>query len=223
MTFLKLYEIGNLGCIMEKTTPFKKPGYPQHLTSSSKVPENWKAAFNHAIKFFPELQDTTILVKATRQILPCRANLTWKSFFKNPEKRTFVITISTRTIEDLTPILFDNVSFNAKVGMIANALAHIDQYQQYSPMQLIKNHLSYPFPAFRERCEKAADKKVVYQGLGWELYDWSCVLKQAENENKPLQYLNQFHLEPESIIQYMQNLSKREEAGPFITIHLNQN
>lgn len=208
---------------MEKTTPFKKPGYPQYLTSNSQCPENWKVAFNHAIKFFPELQDTPISVKGTKQIFPCKARLSWGSFFKKPNNRNFVITISTQTIHEFTPLLFDNVPFNAKVGMIANALAHIDQYQQCSASQLIKKYLAYPFPNYREEFEKAADKKAVYQGLGWEIYDWASVLKKAEEDNAPLQYLNNFHLDPESIIQYMQNLSQRESVEPFITIHLNQN
>ncbi len=208
---------------MEKTRTLSSQLVTQKLKPDTSVPHSWEEAIQYALDFFPELQNVRIRIKARKNLLHCQCRPGLLSFLQKPDKRTYQILISTTTVRELTPLLFENLSFNARVGMIAHALAHIIQFQQLSRWDLVKNFLSYPLPSFRKKWEKEADKKVVEHGLGWEFFDWANLLQKLETNNMAIRYLNHFHLDPDDVLFYIQNLNQQYNDPLIRSAFFNKN
>lgn len=186
------------------------------------IPDNGEKAVQYALLFFPELKHVNFSIKASKSVFPIKCVPRWSSLFKKPANREYLITISSKTIQEFNPLLFENLSQSAQIGMVAQALARIAQYQQYSSWELIRVFFKYPFPEYREEWEKAVDKKTIDNGLGWELYDWANQFDKMAHENMALRYLQQFHLHPEEIIHYLQNL-KIQKRWSLFSFQFNKN
>ena len=193
------------------------------VDENKQVPSACKEAIRYALSFFPELQAIPIHFKYKKAILPVKSGPTLKSYFKQSKDRSYQVTISEKTVWEFEPLLFQNLDFNAQVGLIAHELAHIIQFQQYDRRQLITKWGSYFIPENRERIEQDADKRVIEHGLGWELYAFANRKHKAAIENPVIQYQTQFHLSPEEVLHYIQTLNASEKANFKLDFKFNLN
>lgn len=204
--------------MLDEEPKMKPQGIVDHefVLKNKQTPPICHDAVSYALSFFPELKSVPIRFYHKSALLPHQSRPTIRSIFtKAGKNRIYTVTVSGSTVEDLKPLIFDNLSFNEQVGMIAHELAHITQYQQYSTIQLIKTLLGYLNGAKRTVFEQNADKIVIQRGLGWELYDFANAREWAAIDNPVVAYLSGFHLTPEEIVQYMQNL-KRSSKIDFL-------
>jgi len=197
---------------METLKPYSAHTAQPRINHNGDLPGNGEKALQYALTFFPELKNTKLKIEAGKRIFPIQCRPKWSSFLQRPENRVYKIFISTKTINEFSPLLFENLSHHAQIGFIAHALAKISHFRKCHTGNLFKRFLTYPFPDYKRNWEQAADKLVVEKGLGWELYDWANHFHKQEQESTALAYLNQFHLKPEEILQLIINLEPKRKA-----------
>lgn len=192
----------------------------QTILKNKHAPYVCQDAVTYALSFFPELKTVPIQFQYKPSVLPHKTRPSLKSAFKSANKnRVYKVTLSAKTVPELTPLIFDNLTFNEQVGMIAHELAHITQFQQSSTLNLLTIGLSYLSDAARTRFEQEADKIVVQRGLGWELYAFSNARERVAVDNNPVvDYLSKFYLSPEEIMQYMRNLRRSSKVDFLIDL-----
>ena len=193
------------------------------LSSNKFAPVSCQDAVSLALEFFPELKAVPIRFFHQPSVAPHKSCPTSQSFFRSPGKRIYDVILSARTVPEISDLCFDNLRFREQVGLVAHELAHITQYQSYGFADLIKNYLAYLSEPKRTAIEQKVDKKVVEHGLGWELYAYANARERAAIDNPVVQYLDQFHLSPEDIMHYMQNLNRSSKIDFKIDLTYNLN
>lgn len=196
-------------------------GRTQHKTilKNKDAPAVCQNAVTYALSFFPELKTVPIQFHHKPSVLPHKSRPTTRSIFRNANKnRVYKVTISASTVPELTPLIFDNLTFNEQVGMIAHELAHITQFQHSSTLGLLKSGLAYLSKTARTQFEQEADKIAIKKGLGWELYAFANARDKISGENPVVGYLTNFYLSPEEIMQYMTNLRRSSKVDFLIDL-----
>ncbi|MEO8236422.1 MAG: hypothetical protein ABI549_13475 [Flavobacterium sp.] len=156
-----------------------------------------------ALTFFPELKNVRIKFCLKETNTPLSSRPTFWSLFRDAKKRTYIITISTKTNAFLEPILLEKLSYNAQIGVLGHELSHVSDYSQKGFSQMI--HLIWIEIFSKEQVDKfesGTDKICINHGLGYQLLYWSISVREnlkmenwrgADNiESKPKteRYLN---------------------------------
>lgn len=163
------------------------------------VNPDYKLAAIAALSFYPELIDSKIVFKdrKTTSSSNARPNI-FSCFFKKRHKRKYIISMNIDNRDSILKI--NNLSFNAKVGLIGHELAHVFDYSQSNIFRLIGRLFSYAFKNKRQAYEKETDSQTIARGMGWQLYDWSTfVLYESCATEKYKSFKKQYYLKPEEI------------------------
>lgn len=181
--------------------------------NNKEIPNEIKVQTLIALSFYPELNDVKIIFRFRKRTTPLTSRPRLLSTFKRKINRTYVITISTKTNENLTPILFLNLPFNAQIGVLGHELGHIVEYKNKSTFQLIGIPFNMLNTKYTNRLEFNTDLICINHGLGYQLYDWSSyvrgVLRIPEWQGASIDYSNketldkQRYMNPETIKKYM--------------------
>ena len=134
------------------------------------------------------------------------------SLLKSKKNRRYNVFISTKSTDDLEPILFKYLSFDAQVGILAHELGHTFYYEKHSVWQIIKFAIQYLINGnFRGTHEKTTDALVVYKGLGWPVYRYAHFIRNSETtkemmESGGLSFMEKFYLSEEELLEIMRKL-----------------
>jgi hypothetical protein len=101
-------------------------------------PKEYEMQIMSALLFYPELKETNIDFRIKKARSPLQARPTMWAIFRKNKNRRYLITISSKTIEKLEPILLHNLSYNAQIGVIGHELSHISDFQSHRGAFLIK-------------------------------------------------------------------------------------
>ncbi len=194
-------------------------GQQKPILQNKNAPAVCQDAVTYALSFFPELKTVPIQFHHKSAVLPHKSRPTFRTVFRRANKnRIYKVTIAANTVPELTPLIFDNLTFNEQVGLIAHELAHITQFQQSSTFGLLKKAFAYLSQTARTQFEQEADKIAIQRGLGWELYAYSNVRDKISSDNPVVEYLSKFYLSPEEIMQYMRNLKRSSKVDFLIDL-----
>ena len=152
--------------------------YSQFETSKI-IPNNIKPQVLIALSFYPELKDVDITFRFRKRVTPLASRPKILSTFKRKGKRAYVITISTKSNERLTPILFCNLPFNAQIGVLGHELGHITEYKNKNSIQLLSIAISLLNSKYTNHFEFNTDLICINHGLGFQLYDWSRYVRRT--------------------------------------------
>ncbi len=158
----------------------------EHLEFGAKkeIPKSVEKQVLTALSFYPELKDTKIIFKLRKTKTPLSARPRIFSIFKSKKRRTYIITISTESVDYLNPILFSNLPYNAQVGVIGHELGHIVYYKDRSTFQLLGLGFKILNSKYVDEFEFNTDRSAIEYGLGYQLLDWSAYVRQALNIDK---------------------------------------
>ena len=153
-----------------------------------------------ALSYFPELKDTKIKFKSTQIKTTLNARPTVVSLiFRSKTKRKYVIRINNQVKDSV--IYFNDVPFNAKIGLIGHEFSHIKDYNQRSFRKVLMRLLSYSNKKSKANFEKKIDLATVQIGLGWQLHDWAkYVLEYSEASVSYKAFKQSTYLTPSDII-----------------------
>jgi len=147
------------------------------------------------LEFFPEISPDTIELRFTsiQTSMACKPVL-MKLLNK---KRKYEIIINNDS--DGVEIPFDEIPFQAKIGIIAHELGHILDYQNKSFFQLIQTGLLYIFRN-QERYEKSIDYLTIKKGFGWQVLAWSDYAFNHSNASASyLKFKDKYYFNPVEI------------------------
>ncbi|MCC6724625.1 MAG: hypothetical protein IT258_08950 [Saprospiraceae bacterium] len=124
-----------------------------------------------ALAYYPELAETPIefVFKPIGTTMSTRP--AFGSFFKRSGNRTYQIFINNKP--DFDGILFGQIPFNGRVGIVAHELAHLLDYECRSSWGLAGVGIKFLNRRGRSSFEKTIDLLTIHKGLGWQLRDWA--------------------------------------------------
>lgn len=143
------------------------------------IPIQIRAQALLALAYYPELIDQDIEFILKKAKTPLTSRPTFRSLFKSKDNRIYRITISTESVEWLQPILFNNLPFNAQVGVLGHEIAHITEYKSKNFWQLLRIGIGMLSKKFTNSFEFNTDKRCIEHGLAYQLKDWSIYTREA--------------------------------------------
>ena len=154
------------------------------FAGNKNIPSEYRQQILIALSFFPELKNTAIdfRIRHTDKAPLTTVPGFW-SLWKKPMKRTYVITIRNMRSKTLQPILFENLPFNAQIGVIGHELSHVTDFQGQTFLQLIWGGIQHISYRYIDRFEFKTDSICVAHGLGYQLLAWSEYVRQSLHRN----------------------------------------
>ena len=151
------------------------------MVANKTIPKDIAPQVLTALSFYPELQDVKIEFRLRKRKTPLTSRPRIFSVFRKKKNRNYVITISIETKEELTPILFSNLPYNAQIGVLGHELAHISDYTTLNTFQLLGLSFGMLSSKYVDKFEWDTDQRTIEHGLGYQLYAWSSYVRQALN------------------------------------------
>lgn len=154
----------------------------QEYGQNKELPEGYEKQALIALSYFPELKHVNIVFKFKKKTSPLMAKPAFLDvIIKSPHNRTYYIIISSETSKYLKHIQFDTLSFNAQIGVLGHELSHVSDFSQrgfWGILQIAFGNLS---SKWLDKFEYNTDRKTIDHGLGWQLLNWSCAVRQRLN------------------------------------------
>lgn len=151
-----------------------------------KLPIGFEKQTLLALSHFEELKKIKIKFKVKRKLVPLASRPTVFSSFFKPEKRCYKITISRKSIKMLSPILLQNLTYNAQIGVLGHELSHVADFNTKSFAGILKVVFGNLSRKFLDRFEFNTDKICIEHGLGYQLLAWSKNVNDSLNLNQSL-------------------------------------
>lgn len=155
-----------------------------------------------ALSFYPELTDVKIEFVPSSGKEPFNSHPRYATMFKHPKERTYVVCISNRDVKGRENIAPRNLTFNAKVGMIARELAHICEYLHKTSFQALAAALRYRSRRARRKAKRKIDLLTVAHGMGNQLKEFRNIIRRMKEQSPKDKYFRKLfedHLEPGEI------------------------
>jgi hypothetical protein len=181
------------------------------------IPAQYREQVLLALSHFPELKDTKIEWRIKHQYTPLTTKPDFWSMFKQKNKRGYIITISDKTIDTLTRLLYQNLTFEEQVGIMGHELSHVVDFRSKNLLQSAQSAIGHLSRHYIDRMEYHTVMICVQHGLGNELqaysqhvrdimhvHNWRGVDFVFDNNEQHERYMN-----PETIEKY-----KKETGTP---------
>ena len=135
------------------------------------VPTDLELQVLTTLTYFPELDSVQIKFKSARikTTLNCRPTVL-SALFCSSKNRKYIVRVNSKIADSV--INFQNIPFNAQIGLIGHEFCHILDYQSKSRWNLLKTMFYYFHITYKSTYEKSVDLMTIQKGLGWQLYDW---------------------------------------------------
>ena len=140
-------------------------------------PRQYETQILIALSFYPELRDTPIHFRIKERHAPLNTRSSWTGLFKVHQKRDYEITISNSTEQMLTPILFQNLPFNAQIGIIGHELGHVIEFSSMVTLSILKHGANSVSSKYVDHFEFETDSICIAHGLGYQLLAWSTYVR----------------------------------------------
>ena len=143
------------------------------------IPPSYEKPILLALCYFPELADVEIEFRIGHVITPLASRPAWSSIIQSKKGRKYVITISDKSIKQLSPILFAALDFDAQVGVIGHEISHVVDFNRKNFIGLLRIGMGNLSSKFLDRFEFSTDSICIAHGLGYQLLAWSTFVRKA--------------------------------------------
>ncbi|MDX1942035.1 MAG: hypothetical protein SFU99_15845 [Saprospiraceae bacterium] len=173
-----------------------------------------------ALRYFPELKDVRVNFVYKKAVIPLSSRPNLFTMFGNRKNWEFRVIVSNKSLDSMEPILLKNLPFDAQVAILAHELGHTKHYQKYGFWQLLKFGLMYAINSeFRAIHERSTDETVIYQGLGWQLFEYAKFVRTDPTTIKGYEaskdFLDKNYMTPADIMEVMTHINTYGLAAPF--------
>ncbi len=138
----------------------------QQYATNKVIPRQYQRPILLALSHFPELKEMNIIFRIKKQYSPLITKPDFKSIFKRKGHRTYIVTISDKTIDTLKPLLFQNLAFEEQVGVIGHELSHVIDFNSKNFVQTIGIGIGHVSKKYLDRMEYNTDRICIEHGLG---------------------------------------------------------
>ena len=150
---------------------------PQYNYHNKKLPVGFEKEVLTVLPFFPELKNVPVKFKEKKSFATLKTRPTFISMFMPKGHRTYVITISDKTIQKLTPLTFNQLPEAARMGIIGHELSHVVDFSKKSTWQSFKTAIGHLSKHYMDSLEYHTDKICIEHGLGKNLEAWSSYIR----------------------------------------------
>ncbi len=194
---------------------FKQEVYLQQLGSMHKkygvnksFPKKYELQCLIALSFYPSL-DSVPVEFVYKKIKTTMASRPKPDFIIKSNHQTVYRIVINQNTKKQKAVCFDDLPFNAQVGVIGHELAHIIDYREKNDLGIIGTGIKYIFSKkYKRSLEHKIDSIAIRHGLGWQVYDFSYYIIHFSGANKKyLSIKKAFYLSPRDILNYMKQLS----------------
>ncbi len=205
--------------INAQQTEQKSVAITTHSNSPNKeIPAAFEAPITDALSHYPELENTKITWRIKHAYTPLKTRPAFTSFFKSKNRRAYVITISDKTIDTLSHLLYSNLNYDEQVGIMGHELGHVVDFKSKNMWQSAQNLWGHLSQKFIDSMEYHTDMICINHGLGKQLekysayvrtkmhvHDWRGVDNIYKNDEKHERYMN-----PDTIAKYIAEDNKQQ-------------
>ncbi|HET9825408.1 MAG TPA: hypothetical protein VFP87_08740 [Chitinophagaceae bacterium] len=155
-----------------------------------------------ALSYYPELKNIPIHFRIKKRHTPLTTRSSWLGLIRSQQKRDYVITISDNTEKMLISILYQNLPFNAQIGVIGHELGHVVEFSSMPTLSILKHAFNNVSSKYIDHFEFRTDSICIAHGLGYQLLAWSSYVRRvmhkdnwdgADNVHRPMmreRYMN---------------------------------
>jgi len=146
---------------------------------NKKIPAEFRAPILTALSYFPELKQLHINFRTRKAYTPLTTRPSLTSIFKRKSHRTYIVTISYQSIDTLSHLLFKNLNFEEKVGIMGHELSHVVDFDSKNFFQTIGNGVGHISGRFLDKMEYKTDLICIKHGLGKYLEKYSLHVRRT--------------------------------------------
>lgn len=178
------------------------------------IPDKIKEATVYALNQYPELAETRIEFRFTKNISKSfmQAQPKFKGVFKNKKNRGYLIKItpSLQLLKEQIPV--EELPMDVLIGWIGHELGHVLDYKQRSGLGMVGFGVGYIFSGkYKVSAEKRADMNAIQHGLGKHIHTTKNFI--VNNARIPLAYkkrIQKFYMSPDQVMEIIDELAKNE-------------
>lgn len=145
----------------------------RNFSTNKQLPNGFEIQALQALSFFPELKQIHIEFAVEETTTPLASRPTLWSVFRKPEKRHYIITISSKSKGIMDSILLGNLNYNAQVGVLSHELSHVADYHRMSFWKFIRLAFGLLSTSYMNKFEYNTDQICIDHGAGYQLLSWS--------------------------------------------------
>ncbi|HVZ57303.1 MAG TPA: hypothetical protein VG870_11635 [Chitinophagaceae bacterium] len=143
------------------------------LSYRKTIPPEFSEPIRTALAHFPELQRVRILFRIRRAYTPLSTKPAFWSLFKRRNHRTYLVTISSQSIDTLSHLLYRNLNFTEQVGIMGHELSHVADFNSKNLLRSAASALGHLSQRYLDRLEYRTDSICICHGLGGYLEAYS--------------------------------------------------
>src|SRR5258706_1444640 len=106
---------------------------------NKQIPGEFRLPILTALSHFPELKDIHINFVVEKAYTPLSTKPAFRSMVKRKGHRIYIITISNQTIDTLSHLLYKNLTFTERVGIMGHELSHVVDFNNKNFFQSTGN------------------------------------------------------------------------------------
>jgi hypothetical protein len=144
---------------------------------NKQLPPGYEKEVLEALSYFPELKKVKIKFVVKKSLSTLKTKPTFVSVFLPRGHRSYIITISNKTIDKLTPVMFANLPEEARIGIAGHELSHVADLSSRTTWQCFKVGMGHLSPRYLDRFEYNTDLICIKHGLGKNLEAWSSYIR----------------------------------------------
>jgi hypothetical protein len=141
------------------------------------LPPGYEKETLKALSHFPELKNVTVKFRLKKSLSTLKTRPTFLSVFMPRGHRAYIIIISTNTSDKLTPLMFANLSTEARIGIVGHELSHVADLSRKTTWQCLKTGIGHLSARYLDRFEYNTDLICIKHGLGKNLEAWSSYIR----------------------------------------------
>ncbi|MBS1574518.1 MAG: hypothetical protein JST09_04370 [Bacteroidetes bacterium] len=191
------------------------------FANKKNIPDPFRKPILKALSYFPELKNISIDFVIKKNYTPLSTRPSFRSMFKRKNRRTYIITISNETIDTLSHLLYNKLSYTEQVGIMGHELSHVVDFNNKSFFRSIGNAIGHLSKHFIDKMEYKTDLICIQHGLGKYLETYSLHVRKTmhvkywrgvdhvfEKDDHIERYMN-----PSTIEKYMQTATVNPDDG----------
>jgi hypothetical protein len=163
--------------LMDKVSEIKDSSNRLANYNNKKLPVGYESETITALSYYSELRNVRVKFRIKRSFATLKTKPTFLSMFMPEGHRSYVITISDKTIRKLMPLTFANLPVNARIGVIGHELAHVVDFSKKTTWQSFKVALGHLNKHYMDSLEFNTDRICIDHGLGKNLETWSSYIR----------------------------------------------
>ncbi len=138
------------------------------------LPEGHEKEALIALSYFPELIDAKVKFKYKKGGAPFASRpVVWDTFFKKPEKRTYLVFIRTKLFRSYPHLLLEKIPYNALIGVLGHELGHTSDFYSKRGGAMLGVSFGNLSGKYLDKFEYENDRRTIEHGLGFQLLDWN--------------------------------------------------